>query len=199
MNGQSCSKQKERAKAPQPRAARELYPIEACEAVHEQLPSNCQKCGKRLQSLDPSPYRHQVIELPPIQPRVIEYRLHQLSCEHCGAMTRGTLPESVSRSGYGERFAAIVALLSGEYRQSHRMVQALMQALLNVRLSCGSVNRLRSEVSEAVSAAVDAALSYVQAQGVIHSDETSFKQGNGDKHNPLLKAKDGYGYESLPW
>lgn len=163
---------------------RALYPVEQCQEVHPQIPAQCHQCAEALRGTDPNPYRHQVIEILPITPKVTEYQLHQLSCEHCGAVTRGTLPSAVCALGYGERLAGIVSLLSSEYRQSHRMVQRLMEALFNIRISRGSVNRLRHEISEAVSAAVERAGQYVQAQAVIHSDETSFKQGNGDGLNP---------------
>ncbi|MEM8612714.1 MAG: hypothetical protein AAGF93_11910 [Cyanobacteria bacterium P01_H01_bin.105] len=77
---------------------------------------------RRSRRQDPYPHRHQEIELPPIEPMVIEYRLHQLSCDVCGEMTQAPLPPGVSASGYGERVSAIVALLSGPYRQSYRQV-----------------------------------------------------------------------------
>ena len=168
----------------QPRQAPEHYPIESCAAIHEQIPEICHDCGTALRGEDETPYRHQVIEIPPIAPTVIEYRLHQLECEHCGAKTRGTLPIGVSGRVYGDRLAAIVALLSSEYRQSHRMVQSLMHTLLGVTLSRGSVNRLRQEMSEALCPSATEAQTYIQYQAVIHSDETSFKQGNQDKLNP---------------
>jgi transposase len=136
IKSQNSAKKKARTRETQP-SPRELYPIETCQAVHEQVPETCQGCGESLKGIDPTPHRHQIIDLPPVLPIVIEYRLHQLSCEHCGSITRGKLPEDVSRLGYGERLAAIVGLLSGEYHQSHRMVQSLMQVMFNVRLSRG--------------------------------------------------------------
>jgi transposase len=163
---------------------RELYPIEQCQAVHIQVPEHCHQCSESLSGTDSAPYRHQVIEIPPITPKVTEYQLHQLECEHCGAFTRGNLPSDIGASAYGERLAGVVSLLSSEYRQSHRMVQRLMSALFNIQISRSSVNRLRREVSEAVSAAVESAGQYVQSQAVMHSDETSFKQGNRDGLNP---------------
>jgi transposase len=181
---QSLERKKPKAFRKREKPNRELYPPEQCQAVHLQKPSQCQKCGEPLSGIDPNPYRHQVIEMPPIEPHVIEYQLHQLECEHCGALSRGTLPPEVSASGYGENLAAVVSLLSSEYRQSHRMVQRLMAALFNIRISRASVNRLRTEVSQAVSVAVDGARQYVQAQAVLHSDESSFKQGNRDGLNP---------------
>jgi transposase len=167
-----------------PRQVRKLQPSEACDQVQEVLPSVCAECGAPLSGHDNHPHRHQEIELPPIEPRVIEYRLHQLSCGACGHQTRARLPSGVSPSGYGERLSAIVALLSGPYRQSYRQVCALMDELFGVALSRGSVGRLRDEMSAALEAPVAAAKDYVQAQPVIHSDETSFPQGNRDGGNP---------------
>jgi transposase len=140
----------------------------------------CADCGAPLIGHDEHPHRHQEIELPPIEPQVIEYRLHQLCCRACGHQTRANLPSGVSPSGYGARLSAIVALLSGPYRQSYRQVCALMDELFGVGLSRGSVGRLRDEMSTALDPPVAAAKDYVQAQPVLHSDETSFPQGNRD-------------------
>ena len=96
-----------------PRQVRKLKASEAFDQVKTVLPSVCQACGTPLAGHDSRPHRHQEIELPPIEPRVIEYRLHQLCCEACGHLTRASLPTGVSPSGYGERLSAIVALLSG--------------------------------------------------------------------------------------
>jgi transposase len=169
---------------PSPRQVSKLKPSEACDQVQEVLPSTCAECGVSLTGHDKHPHRHQEIELPPLEPMVIEYRLHQLSCDACGHLTRASLPPGVSPSGYGERLSAIVALLSGPYRQSYRQVCALMDDLFGVSLSRGSVGRLRDEMSAALSAPVAAAKDYVQAQPVLHSDETSFPQGNRDGRNP---------------
>jgi transposase len=54
------------------------------------------------------------------------------------------------------------------------------------------VNRLRNEVSNALLIPVQDAQDYVKVAPVVHSDETSFKQGNGDGKNPDQK-KAGYG------
>ena len=167
-----------------PRQARKLKPSEDCDQVLEVKPSTCQDCGGQLSGHDPYPHRHQEIELPPIEPVVIEYRLHQLSCDVCGEMTRAALPSGVSASGYGERVSAIVALLSGPYRQSYRQVCRLMDTVFGVRLSRGSIGRLRDELSMALAEPVAEAKAYVQSQPRVHSDETGFPQGNRDGQNP---------------
>ena len=114
--------------------SRDLYPIEECSEVIEHHPEECSNCGATLTGVDTNPYRHQIVEIPPISPIVIEHRLHQLTCTGCGATTRATLPEDVNPSGYGVRVVALVALLSGVYRNSQRMVQSAMQEVFGISI-----------------------------------------------------------------
>ena len=53
----------------------------------------------------------------------------------CHPSTRSTLPTTVHPGGYGERLSAVVALLSGAYRQSHQQVKACLAALLGIATS----------------------------------------------------------------
>lgn len=167
--------------------SRKLYPLEACQSVFEHHPATCRHCGEALSGHDPAPYRHQIVELPPIAPIVTEHRLHALDCEHCGKTTRSKLPAAVHPGGYGKRLSAVVALLSGAYRQSHHQVKTALAALFGVEMSSSSINRLRREASAALGQSVTEAQSYVQQESVIHSDETSFRQGNSDGQNPTQK------------
>jgi transposase len=164
--------------------SRELIPVEKCQTVTDHIPTACSKCGNKLRGKDPSPYRHQVVELPPIEPIVAEYRLHQLECRHCGVLTRAKLPEGVPQSGYGVRVVAIAAILSGLYRMSERMVQTAFQDLFGIVMALGTVNSLRQEASLAVAKPVTEAAEYIKAQPIINSDETGFNQGNADGENP---------------
>lgn len=164
--------------------SRDLYPLEECTEVIEHHPTTCLSCGESLNGEDENPYRHQIVEIPPIEPIVIEHRLHQLTCSRCGTSTRAALPDDVNSSGYGVRVVAMVALLSGVYRNSQRMVQSAMQDLFNISMSLGTVNKLRQEASDAVASCVDEAKQYVQRSNVVGADETSFNQGNIDGCNP---------------
>jgi hypothetical protein len=64
------------------------------------------------------------------------------------------------------------------------MAQSLLSVLFGLTLSRSSIYRLRTQVSEAVSAPVAAAHEYVQSQASVHSDETGFPQRNRDGSNP---------------
>ena len=167
-----------------PGYSRELLPVEKCQTVKDHIPTECSQCGNKLRGKDPEPYRHQVVELPPIEPYVEEHRLHQLECRQCGTLTRAKLPDEVSASGYGVRVVAIAAILSGLYRMSERMVQTGFQDLFGIVMALGTVNRLRQEASLAIAKPVEQAAKYVKEQPIINSDETGFTQGNADGNNP---------------
>src|SRR5512142_3253464 len=77
------------------KAQRALVPPENVRQTTDCKPAACRRCHQPLQGDDPAPLIHQVAELPRIEPIVDEYRLHRLTCPHCGAMTCGALPEGV--------------------------------------------------------------------------------------------------------
>ena len=58
------------------RRSKRLLPIRRVDEVVEHHPEACRRCGTLLQGEDPAPLRHQMIEIPPIPPLVIEHRLH---------------------------------------------------------------------------------------------------------------------------
>ncbi len=161
-----------------------MYAIEQCESVIDHYPEQCPCCGGQLHGASSEPYRHQVVEIPPIAPIVIEHRLHLRVCEQCGTATRAQLPEQVCQTGYGPRVVAITALLSGLYRHSQRMVQLAMQDLFGVQMCLGTVNRLRSSCEcggRRLSSRNPGIRAATTSSG---ADETSFAQGNADKGNP---------------
>ncbi len=58
-----------------------------------------------------------------------------------------------------------------------------MSDLFGVKMSLGTVNRLRREGSEAVSEPVEEAKAYIQSAPIVGADETGFGQGNTDGQN----------------
>ncbi|MHC5861826.1 IS66 family transposase zinc-finger binding domain-containing protein [Nostoc sp.] len=129
--------------------SRLLYELSECESVLNHHPETCRCCGEILLGEDANPYRHQIVEIPPIKPIIVEHRLHQLMCQECGTLTRATLPVDVYPSGYGVRVVALVSVLSGLYRHSTRMVQSAMQDIFGITMSLGTdPARLLLAVSE---------------------------------------------------
>ena len=154
---------------------RVLVPVDQVDTVIACKPDQCRRCGKPLTGSDPEPWRHQVVELPPIQSQVTEYQRHRLKCGSCGITTCGELPPGVLSSCYGPRLASVVALCTGGYRMSKRMVTSFCRAVLGIELSLGEISQIEQTVTNAVAPAVEEAAVYVQSCD-LNIDETPWKE-----------------------
>ena len=134
---------------------RTLVPVEKVNEVIVCTPTHCRRCGRELQGTDAQPHRQQVVELPPPTPHVTEYQQHRLSCDHCGITTCGELPGGIPTTGYGPRLTSIVALCSGAYRMSKRMIAHFSREVWGIPLSLGEVCALEQVVTRAVKEPVD--------------------------------------------
>jgi transposase len=81
-----------------PGSGPELLPIERVDEVMDHHPDACRRCGTLLDGENPDPLRHQVIEIPPITPVVIEHRLHRLVCPCCSTRTCATLEQPMQEA-----------------------------------------------------------------------------------------------------
>jgi transposase len=53
-----------------------LYPLEMCQEVIDHYRQQCGKCGASVkESSSNQVYRHQIVEVPPVQPIVIEHQI----------------------------------------------------------------------------------------------------------------------------
>lgn len=154
---------------------RALVAIEKVDTVITCKPVQCRRCGGSLTGSDPEPFRQQVVELPPVQPQLTEYQLHRLRCAECGITTCGELPSGVLPSCYGPRLASIVALCTGGYRMSKRMVVSFCREVLGIELSVGEICQIEQTVTKAVAPAVEEAAIYVQSCD-LNIDETTWKE-----------------------
>lgn len=141
-------------------------------------PTSCQRCGTLLLGEDPHPQRHQVCELPPITPEMIEYQVHTLTCVHCGQQNRGEWPIGMPPGSFGPRVQGLVGYLSGRFSLSRRDVAELMPAVFQVNISLGAVSAQEAQVSQALAEAVDEAQAYVQQQAQVNTDETGWRKNH---------------------
>lgn len=160
-----------------PGHTRTLIPVDEVDEVVVLKPEQCPQCQAPLLGDDPTPWRHQVIEIPPMKPVVTEYQWHQLVCAACGEITRAPWPEGVPSGTYGPRVQATVSLYTGAYRLSKRTTQQMMDEVFGVPMSVGTIGPLEQATTAAVAAPVEEARRYVHEQAVAHLDETSWRQG----------------------
>jgi transposase len=161
-----------------PGHTRTLVSVEEVDEVVVLKPEQCSGCHAPLSGDDASPFRHQVIEIPPIKPVITEYQWHQLTCPECGETTRAPWPNGVPSGTYGPRVHATVALCIGSYRLSKRTTGQVMDDLFGVPMSVGTISQSEKATTEVVAKPVEEARAYVQEQAVAHLDETSWRQGD---------------------
>ena len=170
-----------------PGSGPELLPIERVDEVMDHHPDACRRCGTLLEGEDSDPLRHQVIEIPPITPEVIEHRLHRLVCPCCSTSTCATLPADVEASPYGPRLSSLVGLLGSVFPLSFSKTQALLDQLLGVEISRGALAKVRQRLSAALAQPMQEALAFARQQPVAYVDETGAPTGNADGNNPTGK------------
>ncbi len=159
-----------------PGKSRQLKPPEQVSRVVVSKPTACQACGAWLLGEDPYPQRHQVSELPRIQPEVVEYQRHTLTCGVCGAQNQAEWPADMPPGSFGERLQATIGYLSGRFGISQRDIEEMLETLFHVEIGLGSIPAQERCVSQAVAQPVAEAEQYVQQQAVVNLDETSWQQ-----------------------
>ena len=161
------------------RHERVLVPPEKVHEVVPCIPKQCEACAGLLHGQDPEPHRHQVFELPPVEPIVTEYRQHALDCRLCHHRTVGKLPEGIPTRAFGPTVDAAIAVLMGVYRLTKRQVPELMHDFFGLQMSVGAVLGCQKSASAAIAEPVEDARSYVNKQPVKHADETGWREGIG--------------------
>ncbi len=144
----------------------------------EPSPCGC-GCTRRVRSLR-SFYTHQWIELPEIQMQVKHVVLQKGQCASCGRWVKAQLPAEY-QTGYGPRFSALVAELSGIQGISRKAVEGFIQNVFEVPISTGAIQKVIDRVSEALAPVHAAIGAKVRSSTVNHVDETSWQQAGAIK------------------
>ena len=155
---------------------RELIAPEECHQIIPCIPDHCRRCGDVLEGTDAQPIRHQVWDLPPINPIVTEYQQHRIHCPCCGITTCGELPPGVPTGQCGPRLAAFTGLLMGHFRQSKRRTSMFLEDLLNVPCSAGWTVKIQNIVSDSLAAPYEQLRSQLSKQKQLFVDESPTKQ-----------------------
>ena len=157
---------------------RTLVPPERVNQVVDVYPPHCQHC-KREWPVEVAaglrqgePRRHQVTELPRIEPHISEYRLHNVRCADCRRETQAVLPVGV-QGQFGPQLTALMAYLTVVCRIPRRLMKNLLEEALGIPLSLGSTQKAWEEASAAVAEPYRELKQALPQQRVLNADETS--------------------------
>jgi transposase len=135
----------------------------------------CAHCQADLRGVEPrAVIRHQLTEVPPSTPVVLETRQAEVVCPDCQRVTRGALPAGLEAGrSFGPRLAATVVYLKHEQHLSYERVTQLCQDLFGVAISEGGVSALLQRAAAAAHPVATEIGAQVAQSPIIGSDETS--------------------------
>lgn len=155
---------------------RPLLPAEDCHEVIAVKPKACRRCGSKLTGTDRNPLRHQVWELPEIQPIITEYQQHRLTCA-CGTTTCASLPAGVPSGQSGPRLIAFTATLMAHFRQSKRRAALFISSVLNIPCCPSLTVKHQNIATQALRASYEELVAALPSQPHLNGDESPTKQG----------------------
>jgi len=158
------------------RHLRELVPTQQCTSVTECFPEACRRCGGELEPTADAPQRHQVWDLPPIEPVIDEFQLFRGHCPCCGITSQAELPSGVPTGQCGPRLAAFTGLLMGHFRQSKRRASMFLGDLLNIPCSPAWTVKIQNLVSDAIAVPYEQLRGELEKQPQLFVDESPTKE-----------------------
>jgi transposase len=174
-HGERRSGKRVGAKPGHERATRPL--VENPDRVIEVKVEKCANCHADLSQTPPARIiRHQITELPPTRPVVIETRTHELECPNCRTLQRGVPPEGLEPLRmFGPRLEATVIYYKQEQYLSVERIVEVMRELHGIELSEGGVIAILRRAGEAAQPMAAQIAAEVSMSEVIGSDETSVR------------------------
>ena len=152
---------------------RAMVPEQEIDHRIECLPAaQCDACGSAVNLDGDKPLRHQVFDLPKIEPIVSEYVRLRGICSGCGRKHHAALPAGVPSGQLGPRALALVGTLAGQFHLTQRKVQAVLSHIMGMHFSLGAVSQAHGLVSQALDKPVAQLHAELRHAPVCHADET---------------------------
>jgi transposase len=174
-------RKKRGARKGHPPHLRALLPDEMVKQRFDLKPQVCPCGGTHFEKTDDKPLRHQIVDLPPITPDVIEYVQAFYRCRDCGELVYQPLPDDVKRRHFGPGVLSMVGILTGMLNTSKRKALAVLNEVFQVPMSLGGLIHCESQLTEVLARPYQEVAGHVAAQPLGHADETGWPRGNRQK------------------
>jgi transposase len=137
----------------------------------------CTHCGSDLSECEQElVQRHQVIDIPPVKPVIIELRKYRARCG-CGYCQEGRYPAGYDepQQVFGPHLHVLISYFNGTHHIAHQRLQRVMADVFGLSMSAGAiVNSLRRTANKLERPAYDI-LRQVRRSTIIGSDETGMR------------------------
>ena len=138
-------------------------------------PTHCAECGQDLASVPLERIgTSQVVELPPVQPVVLEAWRYAAVCDHCGGTTTAAYPPGFEPTRvFGPHLDALWTYLHEQHHVSYARLARLGRDLWQLGVSQGALAHALRQGAARLAPQAAAIREQVRASPVIGSDETS--------------------------
>jgi transposase len=160
---------------------RELLPQELVKKHFHLKPEVCTCGSTNLEETNEKPLRHQIVDIPPIEPQVTEYVQYIYRCKDCGELIYQSLPDELKRKHFGPGTLSVVGILTGVLNTSKRKALAMLNEVFLVPMSLGGLSNCEARLADALQQPYNEAAEHVIEQDVAHADETGWPRGNKQK------------------
>lgn len=156
-----------------------LQLVETPDEVMVHAPSHCRACGRNLEDVPAvRRERRQVMDLPPVQVRVIEHQAETKCCPGCGTATTGAFPTGVEAPAqYGPGVATVAVYLNQEQLLPMERTSAVMAEMFSCPIAEGTLERAVEACHEQLATVETAIRQGVERSSLAHFDETGTNIG----------------------
>jgi transposase len=143
--------------------------------LHE--PQVCAGCGAALATAhEIHRERRQVIEVPVVQPQIIEHQASHKVCPACHTVTAGDFPADVTQPvQYGPRAKAVAVYLQTYQLLSYERTAEALDDLFGIQVSEGTLGSTQQQAYTTLVPVEQAIQSALQHAPVLHVDETGIR------------------------
>ena len=157
---------------------REFLPQEFVKEHFHLKPEVCTCGSTNIEKADEEPLRHQIVDIPPINPEVTEYVQFMYRCKDCGELVYKPLPDDIKRQHFGAGVLAMIANLTGRLGTSKRKALEMMNEVFSIPMSLGGLSNCEGQVTEILAQPHEEAAEHTRKQNVANADETGWPRGN---------------------
>lgn len=140
----------------------------------------CADCGRKLVGGSVK-WRHQVVDIPPVEVSVTDHLFIERSCGVCGRRwtpdPKEVLSEiTVGKKSFGINLMSLIGHLKTVCRVPINQIRKLLYALCGVKISSGELVEILHDIAEIGEAEYERLLRHVRGSPVVHGDETGWRE-----------------------
>jgi transposase len=156
-----------------PKHERPPFPPEQVDKIVEHRHRQCPHCGGAVRPLRLPPRVVQQVELVKKPVTVTEHRAFACQCKECGRIHYGRLPPG---GLMGPRLLALLVFLKAACHGSYTTVQAFLEAVVGLRVSCGYLAKQVGKVCRMLDGPYQELLNRLPSEPQLGVDETGHKE-----------------------